>query len=498
MSLPTKLYTAEQVREFDRRAIEDHNIPGMVLMKRAGRAAFNRLLQCWPALNNLQVFCGGGNNGGDGYVIAALARQRNITVTVWQLSQDLLGDALSAYEFAVQEGVHILPYTSEHWQKASQAEPGVIVDALLGTGFSGNLRAPYDEAIEAINNSGWPVLSVDIPSGVNANIGSIPNKAIQADNTISFIGEKLGNVVGQGRVASGKRYFDSLNVPSDIYQNDIPAAELMELSLLQTLLPKRALDAHKGDFGHVMVVGGDHGYGGAPLMAAQMAVRCGAGLVSVATRPENTIPMITRQPEIMAVAVASGQDFLPLLTRPTVLVVGPGLGQSGWSEQLLYHVVHAGKPIVLDADALNIISHKKIVLPQQGDWVLTPHPGEAARLLGTSIDSVLQNRIMAIKALQDQYGGTIVLKGAGTLVLTNAGKLFVCDAGNPGMASGGMGDVLSGLIGTLLAQGLSTDDAACLGVLTHAIAADQVVSERGQRGLLATDLIEPVRCLLGG
>ena len=500
MSPDTALYSVAQVRQLDHRAIEDYGIPATVLMKRAGQAAFNHLLQLWPEPNHLQVLCGGGNNGGDGYVIAALAAQRKLPVVVWQLSDRLAGAAKAARDFARQEGVPIKAFNTRDFQAAITTAPttGVLVDALLGTGATGSPRGSYVAAIEAINSALWPVLAVDIPSGVNADNGSVAKVAVNADATVSFIGQKLGNLVGRGRVCSGRRLLAGLDVPADLYTTDSPQplAGILSLQPLRKKLPVRPADAHKGDFGHVLVVGGDYGFGGAPLMAAQMAARAGAGLVSVATRPANTSAIVARQPELMAAGVQSGQEFLPLLSKPSTLVIGPGLGRSSWSEQLLYHCLHGDKPAVLDADALNLIARMPLELPDSTPWILTPHPGEAARLLDVSVAVVQSDRVAAVRELQARYGGTVVLKGAGTLVLTAAANLWVCDAGNPAMASGGMGDVLSGLLGALLAQGLSPDDAACLGVLAHAMAADRVVSQQGSRGLLATDLIEPVRHLL--
>ncbi len=507
------LYTAVDVRELDRYAIEECGIPGTLLMKRAGKAAFDVLLEQWPEPAPIHVFCGGGNNGGDGYIVAALAAQRRLPVTVWQLAGNLTGAAQAAYDYALQEGVDIRAFTLEAWQSMLSGvnESGLIVDALLGTGASGPLREPYSTAIALINESAWPVLSIDIPSGVNADTGTVDSIAVKATTTISFIGQKLGNLIGDGRVCSGqKRVFDDLNVPAETYSDSTvePAAQVLELSALLAKLPERSIDAHKGDCGHVLVIGGDCSYGGAPLMAGQMAARSGAGLIGVATQPMNTSAIIARQPEIMAIGTASGQELLPHLDKPTVLVIGPGLGQSAWSEQVLYYCMyvylneskHSNKPMVLDADALNLLAQGRIQWPRSVDkpqsWILTPHPGEAARLLDTSIAEVQKDRIAAIKALQHKYGGAVILKGAGSLVLTSDQRLFVCDAGNPGMASGGMGDVLSGLLGSLLGQGLSIDDAACLGVMLHATAADLAVAESGMRGLLATDLVDYVRLLL--
>ena len=502
MLLSDALYSANQVRELDRCVIEEHGVPGIVLMKRAGRSLFNCLIEQWPEVNAIQILCGGGNNGGDGYVVAALAAQKGLPVTVWQLSDDLEGDAKLAHDFAVQEGVSISAFQNDVFQSylENTSPPGVIVDALLGTGYSGQLRSPYVEVIESINQSEWPVLSVDIPSGVNSDNGSVSSVAVKADITLSFIAQKLGNLIGQGRVLSGQRDVDDLNIPADVYSESrqLPIAAKLDLDTLLQYLPTRSLAAHKGDSGHLLVVGGDYGFGGAPLMAAEMAARTGAGLVSVATQAMNTSAIIARRPELMAVAVSSGQEFLPLLEKPSVLVVGPGLGQSVWSEQLLYHCLHAQKPMVLDADALNLIARGQVALSENSQHISTPHPGEAARLLSVSIAEVQADRVAAVTALQQRLGGAVVLKGAGTVVMTSEQQLLVCDAGNPAMASAGMGDVLSGLLGSLLAQGMSIDDAACLGVILHSTAADIAVAETHAVGLLATDLIEYVRLLLSG
>lgn len=508
MQVNKALYRAEQVRQLDRCAIETHGVAALVLMKRAGRAAFEALSSHWPDAKQLQVFCGAGNNAGDAYVVAALATQKGFAVTVWELAEKLSPDAALAKVYAQQEGVDIKPFDVAAYKQAqiSFTANTVIVDGLLGTGTHGALRDHYVEAISRINDSRpsiCGVLALDIPSGIHPDTGAVASVAVYADLTVSFIGQKLGNVIGKGRVHSGRRKLSTLSIPAAVYsdaQQD-PVASCLDAEVLRPLIKPRALDAHKGDSGHVLVVGGDEGYGGAALMAAQMAVRSGAGLVGLATQAANVSAAIARQPELMAVGVSSGQSFLPLLEKPTVLVVGPGLGQSCWSEQLLYHCVRANKPMVVDADALNILSQGRLSLsdcpsPSNRQWVLSPHPGEAARLLETSIAEIEKDRIAAINAIQARWGGTVILKGAGTLVLGADGVLSVCDAGNPGMASGGMGDVLSGLLGSLLAQGFSTDNAARLGVLLHAMAADSIAANQGQRGLLATDLIEPVRDFL--
>ncbi|HSC75955.1 MAG TPA: NAD(P)H-hydrate dehydratase [Pseudomonadales bacterium] len=266
--------------------------------------------------------------------------------------------------------------------------------------------------------------------------------------------------------------------------------KILNLKTLLQFLPPRERTAHKGMFGHVMIIGGDTGMGGAVALAAEAAARTGAGLISAATRPEHVAAILARRPEIMATGVTSGQALEPLLARPTLLVVGPGLGRSAWSEQMLQQATLCGLPLVLDADGLNMLAAGRVVRESKRDnWILTPHPAEAARLLGIATAEIQQDRPAAALALQQRYGGVIVLKGAGTLVCGADGAISLCNGGNPGMASGGMGDVLSGIIGSLLAQGLGLLDAAKLGVCLHAEAADIAAAKQGERGLLASDLI---------
>ena len=494
--LPDTLYTAPQVRELDRIAIEEYGIPGLVLMKRAGRAALQALLERWPDPDGITVFCGAGNNGGDGYIVAALALQQGIPARVIQLAADdrLTGDAGRALAFARSEQVLMA-----HWSVAEVPQSGVVVDALLGTGIQGAVRPDFAEAIAAINHSGLPVVAVDIPSGLCADRGSSLGACVRADLTVTFIGVKQGLRTGQGPAVTGELVFDDLGVPDTLYARLEPSARVLDWQTLSLGLKPRPADAHKGLFGHVMVIGGDIGYGGAVLMAAEAALAAGAGLVSVATRPEHVGSILARCPEVMAVGVTSGQSLEPWLTRPSVLVIGPGLGRSPWSEQMLQKAVASGLPMVVDADALNILAEGRVAATAEGSgWLITPHPGEAGRLLGVSAAAVQADRFAAVEALQHRFKGTVVLKGAGSLVASPGGYLALCPYGNPGMASGGMGDVLSGILGGFLAQGYGLREAANLGVCVHSLAADHAVRDAGQRGLRATDLLAPLRKRLNG
>lgn len=483
------LYTASEVYALDAAAITG-GIPSIQLMKRAGRAAFELLIERYPAPELISVYCGAGKNGGDGYVLAALAAQRKLPVQVIQLTaaEKLAGEARQAHDFAVQESVSIVPFA-----QATAPATGVIVDALLGIGLRAAPAGEFAAAIEQINSAGLPVLALDIPSGLNADTGAVAGAVVQAQITIPYIALKRGLLTGRGPAVCGELVLANLDIPAAIYDKVTPSVERLSLGELLPLLAPRAADAHKGDFGHVMVIGGDTGYGGAALMAAEAAARTGAGKVSLATRPEHVPAILARRPEIMACGVVSGQELEPLLARPTLLVVGPGLGRTPWSEQMLQQAIKSGLPLVLDADALNILAEGRVVPvvghQQHSPWLLTPHPAEAARLLGITTAEVQADRFAAVRAISARYNASVILKGAGSLVASSHGLIGVVTDGNPGMATGGMGDVLSGIVGGLVAQGLSAHDAARLGAVVHACAADLAAADVGQRSLLATDLI---------
>ena len=488
--LPRTLYRAEQVRELDRITIEEHGIPGATLMRRAGEAAFACLQYHWPRARALGVLCGVGNNGGDGFVVARLALEAGYGVRVWQVGEaaKIRGDALTAREDFLAAGGVIEDFTG------GLEGVEVLVDGLLGTGLNGEVEGVWRTAIEAVNTNhaqGAKVLALDIPSGLHADSGHILGAAVEADASVTFIGLKVGLFTGQGPACCGALSFSSLDVPDTVYSQFTPVA--MRLSWDASALPKRRATAHKGDFGHVLVIGGDRGMSGALQLAGEAALRTGAGLVSAATHPEHAAMISAVRPELMVHAVESAADLSPLLKRATVLVVGPGLGQAEWGRALFSVVLACKQPLVVDADGLNLLAIEPL---QRPNWILTPHPGEAARLLGQTAQQVQADRLAAAQSMQEKYGGMVVLKGAGTVIVDEHGAISVCSDGNPGMASGGMGDVLSGVIASLLAQGCSLGEAARLGVALHACAAD-IAAGDCQRGLLASDLFPVMRSLLG-
>lgn len=492
LQLPRLLYSAEGTRELDRRAIAG-GIPGERLMDRAGSGAFSVLRRNWPDARRVLVLCGAGNNGGDGWVVARLAQEAGLKPVLHALVPEnrLKGDARTMAERARAEGVPIIEGEPEDLSGFD-----LVVDALLGTGIRGMPREPFARVIEQVNESGLPVLAVDIPSGLDADTGSTPGAVIRASATVTFIGVKQGLLTARGPACCGRLYFDSLRVPEEVFRAVPASCERPDPD--EVYQPPRPRDAHKGDFGHVLVIGGDHGYAGAAAMAAQAAARCGAGLVSVATRSEHCGPLLVRQPELMATGVEDPRELDALFERATVLAVGPGLGQGDWGLGLLERALESGLPMVLDADALNLLAARS-ALPALASSVLTPHPGEAGRLLAMETGEVQQDRFAALARLVENTGATVVLKGAGTLVgAPGLERPALVDVGNPGMATGGMGDVLTGIIAGLRAQGLAAPRAAVAGSLLHGLAADFCAAENGERGMLATDLLPWMRTLLNG
>lgn len=492
------LYTAAQTRELDRCAIGDHGVPGIVLMSRAAATAFECLQGIWPDPGCIYVLCGTGNNGGDGYLIADLAHKRGIQASVYQVgdASKIGGDALIAKEQALANGVPVQPFTPDCFERVAGA---VIVDALLGTGLGGTVREPYDEAIAAINDSGLPVLAVDIPSGLCSDTGRMLGCAVCADVTVTFIGLKRGLFTLDAPDNTGAIHFTDLQVPTEVYLQVSSDCARLELEPLLECLPERPGASHKGSYGSVLIIGGDKGMAGAVAMAAEAALRCGAGLVRVATHAEHVPALIARTPEVMAHGVRSIAQLSPLIEQSDILVVGPGLGQSPWSEQMLQAALASEKPMVVDADGLNLLVGEGRAPARRDNWVLTPHPGEASRLLGCATAEIQADRFAAVQHLQQKFGGIVILKGNGSLI-AGQDQMLLSDYGNPGMASGGMGDVLSGVLGALLAQadahGLSALESAALAVCLHGAAAD-LAEREGQRGLCATDLIPRMRELLG-
>lgn len=480
----TALFTTAQVRALDQATIGS-GVQGITLMERAARAAFDASRRRWPQAHTLCVLCGPGNNGGDGFLLAALARESGLQASVIAIGEHETGDAALARGRFVQGGGQVASATS------GLPDADVYVDALFGSGLN---RAPDGDAaalITSLNAQARPVLALDVPSGLDSDTGAVFDPCVRAAASVCFVGWKRGLFTARAPDQCGECSLATLDIPAEIYSGETPDA----LLLTPKALPARSRDSHKGRYGHVLAIGGDLGAGGAVRLCGEAAARVGAGLVSVATREANVSAILAARPELMPHGVHVPRNLEPLLARASVLAVGPGLGRDDWGHGLWYAALDSRKPAVLDADGLNLLAAYPRALPET--CVLTPHPGEAARLLATDTAGVQADRFAAARAIARNCGAIVVLKGAGSLIADPDGQVAVCPWGNPGMASAGMGDVLTGVIAGLLAQGLSAWDAACLGVGLHARAGD-LAARAGERGLLASDLFHYLRALVNG
>ena len=515
-SLPRDLYTAAEVRLLDKIAIEQFGIPGFTLMQTAASIAFNKLMEKWPQARHVQVFAGSGNNAGDGYLLASLAKERGLSTEVITLCdpEKLRGDARLAAEWADKQQVLITPFSDFDVEHEKDHAHPVVVDALLGIGLKREVTGDYAKAIEFINNADRPVLAIDIPSGLSADTGACLGVAVIADVTVTFIGLKQGLLTNQAGDYVGELIYHPLDVPDRVFTGESspkPAAQRIDINSTRAMLAPRAIASHKGNHGHVLVIGGDSSFGGAVIMAAEAALRSGAGLVSVITRSVHRPALLARRPEVMVLGTEDDEANIDdLIFRATTIVIGPGLGRGSWARSLMQKALSAqistNKPLVIDADALHLLAEKR----EQGtvekgtgirrdNWILTPHPGEAAALLNSSIGEIQDDRYAAVRQLHDIWGGVCLLKGSGSVICTAENlqqKLFVSSEGNAGMATGGMGDVLSGVVGSLVAQGNSLESSLCAGVCIHGEAAELSMQADGQRGMAATDLMPYIRQLV--
>lgn len=481
-----QLYTRESVAEIDRAAIAS-GISGYTLMRRAGKAILDCVNKHYPSNSRLLVVCGAGNNAGDGYVLARLAGQAGYQVTVCSLisTDKLNGDASLACQHWLELGEVV------EYEDVLLDDCDLVIDAILGTGLTREVEGEWKWCIGAINSSGKAIVSVDIPSGLNANTGCIQGAAINAQYTVSFIGLKQGMFTASGKQCCGEILFDDLAVAESIREQQAASAHLITDSILQKL-PRRRHDSHKGDYGHVLIVGGNSGMAGAVALAAKATLSAGAGRVSAVTLPEHVAAVVSICPEAMVHSTATGQLDETQLAGITHCVIGPGLGKDAWARRLMYEVMQLDVPVLYDADALNLLAYSQQIPANTS--VITPHSGEAGRLLETSAAEVQQDRFAAIKRLQERTGSVVVLKGSGSLVADDTG-IMVSACGTPAMASAGMGDVLSGIIIALIAQQLSPTMAAATGVYAHARSAE-LAADGAQRGILASDVMAQLKVVL--
>ncbi|WP_111979893.1 NAD(P)H-hydrate dehydratase [Algibacillus agarilyticus] len=491
--LPVTVYTPEQVRLNEPKAAEQAGLTLYELMQAAGGAAFNFLQSIYPLGCRLGVVCGSGNNAGDGYIVAYLAKLAGWPVTVVEMPgvSQLKQEALLAQQAYVNTGA-----TINSIDEIDLSSFEIIVDAVLGTGTERVLSAEWSNIINEINTVPALTVSLDIPSGLNAYTGAMMGAAIEADHTVTFIALKSGLLTAQAADHIGVLYFAGLDVNHIFDAQNKAYYYRSDWDALRSLLPTRKRTSYKTQFGKVVCIGGDKGMAGAIKMASEACLRAGAGLVTVLTHPDNVLQVASGRPELMVYGVNGlDQDVLTLLDNADVVLAGPGMGRSGWAHGFMSHIVTLDKPMIIDADALNWLANQP---HKNRNWILTPHVGEAARLLAQNGESIELDRFSANFEICARYGGVSILKGAGSLI-SSSQQTHICTAGNPGMATGGMGDVLAGITAAIVAQksslGLSLFQAAELAVCLHAKAGD-LAAKQGERGMIASDLIHHIRTLV--
>lgn len=481
-SLPHSVWPAQALAQLEREGADALGITLYELMLRAGQAVYEHIRAHWPDAEHWLVLCGPGNNGGDGYVVARLAQAagKQVTLLACEGSKSLPEEAETARSSWLEAGGEI------HAPHAVWPEKvDIIVDALLGTGISRAPGDPFSTLIDQANVHAAPVMAVDIPSGLSAATGNTPGSVMNATHTLSVIALKPGQLTGKARDCIGSLYLADLGLQGFLAAQQPPMARYDARFLSHWLTPRKAT-SHKGDQGRLLVIGGDSGTAGAIRMSAEAALRTGSGLVRVLTHKDNILPILTARPEIMVDALTEAR-LDEALAWADVIAIGPGLGQREWGKKALEKVKSTEKPMLWDADALNLLA---ISAEKRQNRIITPHPGEAARLLGVKTSEIESDRLQAARDLAKRYGGVAVLKGAGTIIASESGQMAFADVGNAGMASGGMGDVLTGIIASLMGQKLALFDAACAGCVVHGAAADRLAEQRGTRGMLASDLFD--------
>jgi NAD(P)H-hydrate epimerase len=506
--LAMKIATAQQIRNIDRRAIREFGIPGPVLMENAASAVLAEMEAFFEGLAGVRVgiVCGKGNNGGDGFALARRLRIRGVAVRVALMAPfaSVKGEAKINLAVLRKMDIEITQNASPRSLEDIISWSDILVDALLGVGLSSPIAGPYARAVDMINTSGRPVVAVDIPSGIDADTGAVMGAAVRADLTVTMALLKRGLVLHPGAQYAGRVRISDIGIPSEVLEKEKIAVSLLSSGFIDGLLVPRQPDAHKGDFGHLLVVAGSPGKAGAAVMAARGALRCGAGLVSVAT-PNGLVPVIQSQlPEAMCVpsvesiegtlGMGSEAELLNVTNRMSACAIGPGLSTHHETVKAVRSFIQRlPVPAVIDADALNaLVGFTDILKRARAPLVLTPHPGEMGRLAGISTDAVQKDRITVASEFARKHNVTLALKGANTVVATPAGAVFVNTTGNPGMASAGTGDALTGMIGGFLAQGYGAYVAACLGVYVHGLAGDLAAQDKGEMGMIAGDLIEKI------
>ncbi|MGB5746490.1 MAG: NAD(P)H-hydrate dehydratase [Desulfobacterales bacterium] len=502
------LVTASEMQEMDRRTIEDFGIPGMVLMESAGRGATRFLFEQFPDIENKRVgvIAGRGNNGGDGYVMARYLKQKGVHVQVYLLAtaNRVQGDAAANLKLLKPLDIPLVEIPDEASFSKYQSEMAgfdVWIDAILGTGLKSDVKGFFKTVIEFINGLNKPVFAVDVPSGLNSDTGQVCGACIRASATATFAFAKTGHIIHPGAQYTGALNIVDIGIPPHIVEEVMPRQWLLTKDRIQSCLTPRMPDAHKGTTGHLLVIAGSPGKTGAAAMTAISALRSGAGLVTLGIAETlnpvlesqvleaMTAPLPETQPGVLDESALD--PIINLMEGKKCVAIGPGLGPAEKTQNLVLKLVKSAPiPLVVDADGLNSLAgHAQILKNARAPVILTPHPGEMARLMDTGVSAVQQDRIKCAREFAGGFNVHLILKGARTVIAHPDGRVFINPTGNAGMASGGMGDVLTGIIAGLIVQGLSPEYACRAGVYLHGAAADSLAQSMGPYGYLAGDLM---------
>ena len=510
------ILTAAEMREMDRETIQSFGLPGRVLMENAGRGFFQVLMGTFPeaARGGVAVAAGRGNNGGDGFVVARYLAKYGIPVTLYLLadSRRLQGDAADNFKLLTPLDVRVreLPDLDAFSRfQDEMSDHAVWIDAILGTGLTSEVTGYFKSVIEFINSLNRPVIAVDLPSGVHSDTGAICGTCIRAAATVTFAYPKIGHCIYPGAAVCGNIHVIDIGIPNPIGARIGPRQHLLTPSSIKALWRPRPHDAHKGRTGHLLAVAGSPGKTGAATLCAIAGLRSGAGLVTLAV-PETLQPMAAAHAlEIMTAPIPDNGDglfsdagfksIMTLIEDKRVLALGPGIGTAPQTRDLITRLIpQCLIPMVIDADGINIIAEDPdILLKRRADMVLTPHPGEMARLVNTTPAAIQSNRIGHARQFAEKYKVCLVLKGARTVIARPDGHVYINSTGNSGMASAGMGDVLTGMIAGFMAQGYAPDEAARLAVYLHGDAADAMTREKGPIGYIAGDVMAAVPAAMG-
>jgi hydroxyethylthiazole kinase-like uncharacterized protein yjeF len=513
-----KVTTAEQMQELDRKAIEIFRIPGIVLMENAGRGASEVIFNAFPDLTDKKVaiFTGKGNNGGDGFVIARYLQNRGISVKVYLLAdpKGLRGDAETNFQiFHRMKGEVISVPSSKDYQKVKKEleKFDLLIDAIFGTGLDAEVRGYYREVIDHINTLQKPTVAIDIPSGLDANTGKPLGTAVRASLTVTFALPKVGQLIPPGPDYVGEVKLVDIGYPKKLVEEEKIQTHLIEKEeTTRWLSIPRHLDTHKGDYGHLLVIAGSVGKTGAAAMACEAALRVGAGLVTLAIPKSLNAIMEMKLTEVMTeplpetpkqtLSLRAFNSILRICENKKAVIIGPGVGTFKETQSLILKLIKTlNLPIILDADGLTALATQPKTLPLPNrSLILTPHPGEMAKLIRSTSKEVQDDRIGITRSFSQSHHVYLVLKGYRTLIATPKGEIYINPTGNPGMASGGTGDVLTGMIGGLICQGYDILQSLQMAVYLHGLGGDTVARDVGEKSLIATDIIDKLPALLQG